>query len=60
MRRRCWGAFALSSRPCGEVAVILEKAMYDGSGIRPAEEAFVWFSETAGGEGLAWQRARLG
>lgn len=39
----------------GDAVTIAEKPMYGGSEIRPGDEAFIWFSETRGGNGLAWQ-----
>lgn len=39
----------------GDALQISEKPMYDGDRIRPGDEVFIWFSEKAGGEGLAWQ-----
>ena len=34
---------------------VIEKPLYGGKDIAPGDEAFVWLSETAGGNGLAWQ-----
>ncbi len=39
----------------GDIFVVVENPMYGGGDIRRGDEAFVWFSETEGGNGLAWQ-----
>lgn len=34
---------------------VIERPFYGGRNIRVGDDIFVWFSETAGGSGLAWQ-----
>lgn len=39
----------------GNTVTVTEKPMYDGGAAQRGDEVFVWFSETEGGNGLAWQ-----